>query len=60
MTGVLTSGGRDRETHEGRRPCENGGRNWSYAVINKPRKACSHQKLRRGKKDSFLEPSEIG
>lgn len=43
-----------------RRPCEDGGRDWSDASISQgmPKTGSSHQKLAETSKDSPLEPLE--
>ena len=61
ITGILIRRGvtqRDTET-EGRWPCEERGRDWSFAASNQetPRIAGPHKKLEETTKDYCLEPS---
>ena len=60
MTGVLIKQGEETQTHTGKRPCADGGRDWSAVSISQgtPRNAGSHRKLQEARKDSLLEPPE--
>ena len=60
MTGILIRRGKNTETHTGRKPCEDGGRDWSDAANSQgtPRIASNHQKLEEAREDASPGPLE--
>lgn len=60
MAGILIRGGMTHREPQGRRPCEDRGRDWNNVCSNQGllRIASSHQKLGTDKEETFTRASE--